>query len=399
MPYIKNSRIDWNYTSETNCRTGSCLKADGRSFYGRGLGGTGALNYMIYGRGNRRDFEKFYEATGDPSWRWDNMLKYFVKSEKLQNNEILNSDIYAKFHGTEGNIGVTKEDRIITEDYLKGYEVAGEEVVIDNVGSGIGLGYSKCLYTIFEGKRNDAGNTYLSFLRNNPKLHVTRKSLAIKIIFDENKNAVGVKFVKEGKMITVKAKKEVIVSAGPVKSPHILMLSGIGPQEELETHKIDVLSDLPVGQNLQCIMGALLDFKTNIKANPPLFDEHRLPAPIILGYSALNKCSRYPDYETQNFIIDDYNYFLSLCAFTLKLKNSICDRLLRAANNKQILVTILLNINPKSRGSVSLYSSNPSDQPKIVYGYYNDEADLNATVQYIQHYMKLKDTSYFQNLG
>ena len=187
VPYIKNSQIDWNYTSEANCRTDRCLKADGGSFYGRGLGGTGALNYMIYGRGNPRDFEKFYEATGDPSWRWKNMLKYFKKSEKLRNDEILNSK-YKEFHGTEGNIGVTKEDRVdIIDDYLKAYEAAGERVVVDNVGSGIGLGYSKCLYTILNGKRNDAANTYLPPLKNNPKLHVTRNSLATKIIFDENK--------------------------------------------------------------------------------------------------------------------------------------------------------------------------------------------------------------------
>ncbi|XP_022830931.1 glucose dehydrogenase [FAD, quinone]-like [Spodoptera litura] len=398
VQYIKNSRIDWNYTSELNCRTDSCLKADGGSFYGRGIGGTGILNYMIYGRGNERDYHNFSEATGDPSWEYKNMLKYFKKSEKLKNKEILNSR-FGQFHGTKGEIGITQEDRPFIDKYLKGFEEAGEKVVIDNVGPGKGLGYSRCLYTIFNGKRNDAGSEYLNSIKDNPKLYVTRNSLATKIIFDKDRNAIGVEFVKHEKRITVRAKREILVTAGPVKSPQLLMLSGIGPKEELQRMKINVLSNLPVGKSLQCVVGAFIDFKTNIKANPPPFDPSRLPAPIILGYSAVNKSSEFPDYETQNFIIDDPAYFLTLCSFTLKLKNCICDRLLESSNNTQMMVSILLNINSKSRGSVSLRSTDPNDEPIIEYGFYDNEDDLNEMITNLQHYTKIENTPYFQDLG
>ncbi|KAH9628473.1 hypothetical protein HF086_005926 [Spodoptera exigua] len=353
---------------------------------------------MIYGRGNKRDYHRFYEATSDSSWEYENMLKYFMVSEKLENNEILNSQ-FRKFHGTKGEIGVTQEDRSIVDKYLKGFERAGENLVIDNVGAGVGLGYSKCLYTILNGKRNDAGSGYLNSIKDKIKLSVTRNSLATKIIFDTDKTAVGVEFVKHDKIITVKARKEILVAAGPVKSPQLLMLSGIGPKKQLEKMNINVLSNLPVGKNLQCVIGAFLDFKTNITAVPPPFDPHRIPAPIILGYSAVNKNSIYPDYETQNFIIDDPAYFLTLCSFTLKLKNSICNRLLKSANNTQMMVTIMLNINTKSRGSVSLRSKNPHDEPIIKYGFYEDEDDLNAMISNLQHFVRIENTPYFQGLG
>lgn len=202
MTYVKNSRLDWNYTSESDGFTGRCQKAIG-SLLGKVLGGKGPTNFMIYGRGNPRDYYGFYKATNDSSWKWENMLKYFKKSEKLQDLNVLKS-AFGKYHNDNGTIGVTKENRPICDDYLIGFEQAGESVVVDNIGAGI-CGYSSALYNILEGARTEGASTYLPPLKDSPYLDITRSSLATKIIFDENKNAVGVEIVKNGKAVVIKA--------------------------------------------------------------------------------------------------------------------------------------------------------------------------------------------------
>lgn len=176
------------------------------------------------------------------------------------------------------------------------------------------------------------------------------------------------------------------------------MLSGIGPKEHLEKMNITVISDLPVGKNLQNIIGALLVFKTNRKAKPEPFNAHNYPAPLFVGYSALNKSNRYPDYESLNFIMDDASYFLSFCGFTLGFKNSICDKLLSLAENTQMLATVVSNIQPKSRGEVLLNSTDPFAQPEIINGYYSNDHDLDAIVDYILDYIKIEGTPHFQCL-
>lgn len=400
MTLLQNSRTDWNLTSEKDGCTDRCLKAGNGSPFGKVLGGSSTTDYLIYERGNSRDYENIYRLTNDPSWKWENMLKYFKKSESIQSTDISVSP-YRECHGTKGKIGVTKENRPVCDEYLQGFEEAGEAVVIDNVGAGI-LGYSSALYHIREGIRNGAADTYLPPLKDNPNLHITRNSLATKIIFDEHKNAVGVEFVKQGKTITVKAKKEIIVTAGAINSAKLLMLSGIGPKEHLKSMNINVISNLPVGKNLQNNIGVFLGFKTNRIANPEPFNAHLFPTPLIVGYSALNKsksCGIYPDYQTYNFIIDDYKYFLSFCGFTLGLSNSICDRMHSLANNSQMLVSNVINLIPKSRGQVLLNSTDPNDKPTIISGNYCNDNDLDAVLNYIQDFIKIEGSPFFQSIG
>ncbi|XP_022830920.1 glucose dehydrogenase [FAD, quinone]-like [Spodoptera litura] len=397
VTYLINSHSTWNFTTLDDGFTEKCHQQAGVYDRGYVLGGSGAVDYMIYSRGNPRDYERFSIASNDPSWNWTNMQKYFKKSEKLYDTRVLKSR-YGKYHGTEGNIGVTKENRSVCDEYLEAYKNAGEPVVLDGIGAGI-LGYSTALYHIAEGVRTETATGYLTPIKDNPNLHITRGSMATKIIFDDNKTAVGVEFVKNGQTITVKARKEVILTAGPFKSPQLLMLSGIGPKDDLEGMNIDVISNLPVGRNLQNSIGPMMCFKTNREANPEPFDAHQLVAPMIIGNTALNKSSHHPDYVTVNFIVDDYSYFLSFCAFTIGLENSVCDRIYSLADNKQMLLTVLLNVIPKSQGVVKLRSTDPFDQPQIFNGYYSNDEDLDAVVEYMKDYVRIEGFSKFQSMG
>ncbi|KAH9628472.1 hypothetical protein HF086_005925 [Spodoptera exigua] len=390
LTYTKNSRMDWTFTTPSDGFTDQCHKNSG-AFFGKVLGGSGNVDYLLYGRGNPQDYRKFNED----SWNWKNMLKYFLKSEKLNDNEILKSR-YRKYHGTKGKIGVIKENRMETQEYLQAYKEAGKKVISDVIGAGM-IGYSGALYHISKGLRTESATGYLSPLKDDTNLHLTRNSTAVKIIFDKNKRAVGVEFVKNGKSITVRANKEVIVTTGAIKTPQLLMLSGIGPKEKLEKLNITVLSNIPVGKKLQDNVGVLLGFKTNKPAKNAPYNYNDYPAQLIIGYSALRNCSCDPDYQTINYIIDDSTYLLKLCGFSLGFKNSICDRIY--SNNTQIFLSIILPSNVGSFGEVVLKNTDPFAMPNIFPNYYTNNGDLNDIVDYIMDYYKVLETPKFQSMG
>ncbi|CAD0199074.1 unnamed protein product [Chrysodeixis includens] len=188
VTYVKNSRIDWNFTTEPDDFFGQCLKEGSGPSTGKAIGGSGNTNYMLYSRGNPRDYEKIYEITEDSTWKWENMLKYFLRSERLDDEEVLSS-AFGEYHGSNGTIGVTKDNREICDEYLRAFEEVGEDVVVDNIGAGI-LGYSSGLYHIVDGHRTTSSESYLPPLNDNPNLYLTRHSTATKILFDDNNNAV-----------------------------------------------------------------------------------------------------------------------------------------------------------------------------------------------------------------
>ncbi|XP_026747623.1 glucose dehydrogenase [FAD, quinone]-like [Trichoplusia ni] len=350
---------------------------------------------MLYSRGNPSDYEKIYEITQDPTWKWDNMLKYFIMSEQLDDQAVLSSE-FGEYHGTDGPIGVTKENREVCDEYLRAFEEAGEDVVVDNVGAGI-LGYSSSFYHILDGLRTTSSESYLPPLNNNPNLYLTRYSTAKKILFDGDNNVVGVTYLKDGQDVTVFANNEVIVTAGSIKSAQLLMLSGIGPKKHLKNMDITVISDLPVGQNLHNAVGAALVFKTNRKADSEVFDPHEIPAPVIVGYAAFNKSDLFPNYESLNFVIDDHQYMISFCGFTIGIENSICDELYKLTDGTQVLWSNLNVLNPKSRGEIQLRSLNPEDQPVIETGYFSDDQDLEDVVDAILDFIKIESTPFGQD--
>ncbi|XP_075973809.1 ecdysone oxidase-like [Anticarsia gemmatalis] len=397
VTYIKNTRVDWNYTSVPDGYLGKCHQSSGM-LVPKALGGAGSTGYLIYAKGNPSDYEKWYEATDDESWKWENMDKYFKMSECLKDPVILNST-YKEYHGLKGKVNATGDtNQGICNEYLKGFELAGQPVPLDNIGNGL-LGYSRGLYLIDSGIRVGAAYSYVRPIKNNPKIHISYESLATRIIFNKHKKAVGVEFLKKGKKITVRAKKEVIISAGPIKSPQLLMLSGIGPEKELEKYNIPCLADLPVGKNLKNMVGALLVFKTNKTAKPEPFNAHKFVSPMLAGYATLDNATSRPFYETLNYIIDDHNFFLSLCGFTQGLSSEICDNFYNRANGTQILTVMLCTLDVKSSGDITLRSTNPEDPPFIKTGYFSNDRDMESLVKAIQHYMKVVSTPYFKEMG
>lgn len=207
---------------------------------------------MYYVRGNKADYDTWEELVGQ-GWGWDNVTYYFKKSEGNQDQEIMQSDS-TDLHNSTGPLKITRPST--DKQTTKYFEAFGykHEILTDTNGHEQ-LGYSLPQYTIADKQRQSTAIAFLTpdTVKNRPNLFVVKEALCTKILFGDNKRATGVEVkLSSNNVISLHATKEVILSAGAVNRPQLLMLSGIGPQEHLNEKGIQVMVDSPlVGQNLQ----------------------------------------------------------------------------------------------------------------------------------------------------
>lgn len=230
---------------------------------GHAIGGGSSHNAMVYFRGNPLDYNR-WEQLGATGWSWADVFPYFLKLERITRKG--SSPFDKGYHGTDGPISVegTIEPSLIGRAVMEGIKDLGLPI-----GDANGKNQTRLMFahrTIENGQRCSTGRAYLSPASGRPNLDIVTRAHVHRILIDKvDKRAYGVEFVKAGKeMFTVKAKKEVILSAGTYNSPKLLMLSGIGPKEELNRHKIPVIVDLPgVGQNLHDHPATILFYECN----------------------------------------------------------------------------------------------------------------------------------------
>jgi choline dehydrogenase-like flavoprotein len=216
---------------------------------GKGLGGSSAINFCFYTRGAKADFDEWARRVGDDFFNWENAERRFKKLEGFSTIETESHKKYADWkpenHGMDGPVKVSdsKEWENFHENVIEaGYQNGWKKNMDVNSGDPIGVGV--CATTGSHGKRTTAATAYLNSAPSN--LEIVTDALATKIIFD-GKKAVGI--TAGGKDYF--AKNELVLSAGALDTPKLLMLSGVGPQAELAKHGISQVADLPVGQGLQ----------------------------------------------------------------------------------------------------------------------------------------------------
>ncbi|XP_005175401.3 glucose dehydrogenase [FAD, quinone]-like [Musca domestica] len=249
------------FTEPDNGR--SCLALENERCHwprGKTIGGSGAMNVMLFVRGTRQDYDLWCEH-GSEGWCYDDVWPYYVKAITPQGNAS-----HPMGYVTLNHFGRFTED--INSVLLQGAQELKQPLVEDFVeGSYVGYAYVKG--TVENGRRSSTGKSYLAKVAKRPNLRVIKHAQVKKLEFDSQGRKVNsVEFVVQNKSsLKVNVGRELILSAGAIDSPKLLMLSGVGPKDHLGSLKIPVIHDLPVGKNLQDHMVVIMFFR--IPAPPP----------------------------------------------------------------------------------------------------------------------------------
>jgi choline dehydrogenase len=257
FPALFKSSLDWDLLGERE------PGLDNRRLYlprGKMLGGCSSINAMIYVRGNRADYDA-WAAAGHAGWSYDEVLPYFKRSEDNERGESM-------YHSAGGPMTVSESRSMhpLIDTMLEAARQAGHEHNPDFNGArqeGVG----RFQLTQREGLRCSTADAFLRPAAGRENLHVITRAMALRIVF-EGSRAVGVEIARDGEVQTIRADSEVLVAAGAYQSPVLLMLSGIGPEDQLAPLAIEIRETLPVGHGLQDHCMAQLNYLTD---EPSLF--------------------------------------------------------------------------------------------------------------------------------
>ena len=252
FPMLLKSSVDWDLSGDEEPGLGGRRLTLPR---GKVVGGSGSINAMIYIRGNRADYDG-WAAGGADGWSYDEVLPYFKRSEDNERGA-------DAFHGVGGPMSVSDSRSMapLIETMLEASVAAGHQLNNDFNGA-TQEGVGRFQLTQRDGRRHSTAAAFLHPAAGRPNLDVITDAMALRILFD-GARAVGVEVQRGGKVEEIRAEREVILSAGSYQSPALLLISGIGPAEDLELFGIDVRENLPVGHNLQDHCMAQLNYETD----------------------------------------------------------------------------------------------------------------------------------------
>ncbi|XP_050308719.1 glucose dehydrogenase [FAD, quinone]-like [Anthonomus grandis grandis] len=389
--YSLYSHWSWGYNTTT--QNTSCFASNSHQcFYPRGkvLGGCSSINGGMYVRGNKKDYDE-WEQMGNPGWAYEDCLPYFKKSEKAN---IANDLIDEEYHGFNGMqiINVPPDTEGLTDKLVSAATSLGNEEIDFNGATQHGIG--RMQFYLDNNTRTSTASAYIRPAMNRMNLKITLKSLATKIITSKLKRkALGVEFVKNGQKYVAKARKEVIVSAGSINSPQVLMLSGIGPAAELEKHNIPVVADLPVGEHLLdhtlfsalCFRTNQVFYSSNLAENLNLWAEGKRPLVAMVHLIG------FPTNKTEYIITSANPDMGSGLLFKEEYANAF-----KVLNSQTDFCATTILLKPKSFGRVTLQSNDPRDFPLIDTNYFSNPEDLEALYEGIQEVLKLNETEVFR---
>ena len=379
------------FQMETEQSDKACLSTGGKCPMsgGKSLGGSSAIGETIQLRGNRRDYDK-WAAIGNEGWSYDDLLPIFKGLENVKIPELQNKSC----RGYQGKMSTEFPrylspiaDTIMQAGIQMGYPNPDSDYNCDNQ-----CGFAQIQQCLHCGLRCSTSKAFLRPLANFTNIHFSLGSSVLKLLIKEEghhhehhhkiKKAYGVKFIRDGKIYEIKGSKKIILTSSAIYNPQILLLSGIGPRQELEKHKIKCIHHLPgVGENLMdhiSFKGLNYKFKNqkpgqfqsqteagllNINS-VKCFSENgtgslyatggqEITAFINSRHLEFNKCS-YPNFQLMFGPLDDQTDGTAIYPLLLR---------------------------PKSRGCITLKNSDPSSFPLIHARYLEDPRDFEAMVR------------------
>jgi choline dehydrogenase len=357
---------------------------------GKALGGSSAINYMIYIRGNRHDYDH-WARLGNIGWSYDEVLPYFIKSET-------NDTFRDRFHGDSGPLRVTSHASLspVTERYLAAAQEIGIPYNPDFNGE-YQDGCGPLQRTIHNGERCSTASAYLHPVRSRPNLTVLSHALATKLLFN-GRRATGVQYLHNGIIEQAYASAEIIIAAGALRSPQLLMLSGVGPARDLEDLGIEVLHDAPeVGKNLQDHIHA----RVRCELRQPL---------TFAALPGSEKASAQQQYDCEKTGPLASNFLEAGCFVKSRPDIEFPDLQLflfgnltpeypeaGAPTRHGIALTAYVN-RPRSMGQVTLASADPLYRPRIDPNYFSDPDDLRCLVAGVRWNLNILHSGAFDDI-
>jgi choline dehydrogenase len=357
-------KYNWFYHTEPEPHLGGRVMHTPR---GKVLGGSSSINGLVYIRGNPQDFEA-WNAQGAAGWAYRDVLPYFRRTEKRQEGG-------NEYRGGSGKIG-TRYGTLknpLHAAWLSAGTQAGYPSTPD-VNGFQQEGFGRMDMTVADGRRASAANAYLRPALRRSNLTVLTHALATRIVF-EGRRAVAVEYVREGATHRVRIDRELILSGGPINSPQLLKLSGVGPAAELQALGIPVIHDLPgVGENLQ----DHLEFYFQVACKEPItlyssinpWSRALIGARWLLRKDGLGATNHF---ETCGFIRSRPGVpFPDIQYHFLPMAVAYDGSTLAQEHGFQAHVGPMRT---KSRGWVRLASTNPLDKPRISFNYMSEADD------------------------
>jgi choline dehydrogenase-like flavoprotein len=374
VPHLKK-RADWGY------RTTPQKHLDGRQMpwtRGKILGGCSTVNGMLYVRGNRKNYDD-WAAAGCAGWSYDEVLPYFKKSECHEDGE-------SEFHGGGGPLQVTRQQGVspVSDAFVDAIAAACAVPRIEDFNGRSQEGASTFQMTCRDRKRSSTAVAFLHPSLGRPNLELVAEATVSGLLIEKGR-ARGVRYVKGGQTHEVRVEREVVLSAGVIGTPQILMLSGIGPADELRALGIQPVSDVPgVGKNLHDHIMVPLRFRatkdTGHRSTAPHFFKGLLDEYLFgkgwFGKTFLEGGAFVKSDASQP--IPDLQFHSIPWAYPEPNDDGPGDPVISKEHSFTILPGLIY---PKSRGEVRLRSTDPFAAPDIDPRYFEDDEDMKTMLR------------------
>lgn len=415
--YLQFTQANWGYKTKPSAKY--CAGFENQQCNwprGKVVGGSSVLNYMIYTRGAPPDYDN-WATLGNKGWGWDDVLPYFKKVENFN----IPSQNDPKYHGKKGNLNVEYAPFRTNKGkaWVKGAQELGFKYVDYNGADHSGVSFLQL--SMKNGTRHSSSRAYLHPINGRLNLHLSKNSMVTKLIMDDtNTKVIGVELEKQNRKYKIIAKKEVILSAGAINSPQLLMLSGIGPRNHLDTMKIKVVKDLPVGYNLmdhiaaggvqfvvkkqnfsmstEYILNHLdLVFKWMKSHTGPLSIPGGCEALVFLDLKDKFNSTGWPDMELL-FISGGLNSD-PLLPRNFGFDEQIYANTYGPLGKNDVFMVFPMLMRPKSKGRVMLKSRNPKAHPMLIPNYFEHQEDLQKIVEGIKVAIQIAKQPSMKKIG
>ena len=382
---------------------------------GKALGGSSTINYMIYNRGNRLDFDQ-WAKDGNHGWSYEEVLPYFKKSERSRLKRYSNST----YHGQKGWLSVedVQYRTKIVKKFIKATRQAGYPTIDYNGESQLGAGYLQA--NTFKGLRHSAASAFLSPIRDRQNLHILTNTRVVKILIDpQTKTAYGVDIHRNKQWGTIRARREVILSAGTFGSAQLLMLSGVGPHQHLQALGIPVIQDSPVGETMY----------DHVSFGGPTFVVNTTGESVNVGSLGINAAKtflqgtgkgtvpggvealtfiKYPQSVDPPSMPDSEVVFSSGCMASdegtgvrrgLRIPRHFYDRVYRSLENVDTWTAFVMHFRPRSIGKMRLADKNIYHWPKFYPKSFSNKYDEDVILHGIKEAIRISQQPAMQEIG